>query len=110
MWVMLATPEELSNLSEAQLRELAASLITELRHKQTLITQLTHEMAILKRLKFAAKAERFNAQQRSLLDEDTDADLQGLSDEIDAHSGDRDRLNRDRDRGSPLGWVARFSV
>jgi hypothetical protein len=27
-----------------------------------------------------------------------------------AHSGDRDRLNRDRDRGSPLGWVARFSV
>jgi transposase len=84
MWVMLATPEELSNFSEAQLRELAASLITELRHKQTLITQLTHEMAILKRLKFAAKAERFNAQQRSLLDEDTDADLQGLSDEIDA--------------------------
>ena len=47
----------LDQLPEAQVRALAARLITEVRHKQATIEKLTHEMAVLKRLKFAAKSE-----------------------------------------------------
>ena len=42
---------------------------TELKHKQALLDKLTHEMAVLKRLKFAAKSEALHADQRNLLDE-----------------------------------------
>ena len=54
----------------------------EITFKQALIDKLTHEMAVLKRLKFAAKSESFNAEQRSLLDEAIDADLEALAKEI----------------------------
>ena len=50
--------------------------------KQAVIDKLTHEMAVLKRLKFAATNEAFNAEQRSLLDETIDADLQALQSEL----------------------------
>ena len=73
---------ELKGLDEAQIRALAERLLIEVRHKQATIDKLTHEMAVLKRLKFAASSERFSAEQKSLLEEDTDADLQALSDEI----------------------------
>jgi len=69
-------------LSEPQLRALAARLITEVRHKQATIEKLTHEMAVLKRLKFAARSEAFTGEQRSLLEEAIDADLEALSREI----------------------------
>ena len=39
---------------------------------------------MLKRLKFAAQSERFNAEQRELLDETLDADLEAVSREIQA--------------------------
>jgi len=54
----------------------------ELTFKQATIDKLTHENAYLKRLKFAAQSERFSAEQRSLLDETLDEDLQAVSDEI----------------------------
>ena len=86
----------LSELSTDQLREMVEALLrtaaakdeqvtrqsTEIRHKQALIDKLTHENALLKRLKFAAQSERYSAEQRSLLDETLDADLQAVSDEI----------------------------
>ncbi len=50
--------------------------------KQALIDKLTHENAVLKRLKFAAQSERYSTEQRSLLDETLDSDLQAVSDEI----------------------------
>lgn len=50
--------------------------------KQALIDKLTHENAVLKRLKFAAQSECFNAEQRSLLEEALDADMQAVEDEI----------------------------
>ena len=81
---MLTTREELDRLNESEIREFAASLLNELRFKQALIDKLTHEMAVIKRLKFAAKAERFNTEQRSLLEDDTDADLQELAEQIEA--------------------------
>jgi len=73
---------DLQGLTEDEVRALAARLIVEVRHKQATIDKLTHEMAVLKRLKFAATSEHFNVEQRSLLEEDIEADLQALEDEI----------------------------
>ncbi|GMU44956.1 MAG: hypothetical protein AMXMBFR25_29420 [Lysobacterales bacterium] len=52
----------LDELTEPQLRELAQRLLTEVRHRQATIDKLTHERAVLKRLRFAAKAEAFTAE------------------------------------------------
>ena len=54
----------------------------ELAHKQALIDKLTHENAVLKRLKFAAKSEAYSAEQRSLLEETLDTDLAELGQEL----------------------------
>ena len=74
--------QSVEDLSAHQLRELATRLLTDVRHKQAVIDKLTHENALLKRLKFAAQSERYSAEQRSLLDETLDADLQAVSEEI----------------------------
>ncbi len=79
---MVDADNELNGLSEQQVRALAARQKAQIRHQQTVIDKLTHEMAVIKRLKFAATSERFSPERRSLLEEDTDADLQALSDEI----------------------------
>ena len=86
----------LSDLNEVQLREVAHQLLDTvsrkdaqldaqrrvLVHKQATIEKLTHEMAVLKRLKFAARSESFSAEQKSLLDEAIDADIEALSREL----------------------------
>jgi len=83
----------IDQLSENQVRAIALQMQQALRakdeqlqaqhrqlvHKQATIDKLTHEMAVLKRLKFAAKSEAFNAEQKSLLEEAIDADLEALS-------------------------------
>ena len=72
---MVVQQQSLNNLSVEQLREMVASLMghvsdkdaqiarhqTELKHIQALNAKLTHENALLKRMKFAAQSERFNA-------------------------------------------------
>ena len=55
---------------------------SELRFKDARIAQLTHEMAVLKRWKFAARSEKLGAEQQSLLDEAIDADLVAIEQEI----------------------------
>jgi hypothetical protein len=67
---------DLAHLDEQQLRALVLSMRTtiaqrdrEIDFKQRLIDKITHEMAVLKRLKFAAQSERFAPEQRSLLGE-----------------------------------------
>lgn len=65
-----------------ELQELVQRQSREAAHKQAIIDKLTHENAVLKRLKFAAQSERFDAEQRSLLEETLDADLQAVSEEI----------------------------
>jgi transposase len=59
--------------------------------KQALIDKLTHEMAVLKRLKFAATSERFAStlapEQKSLLEETLEADLAELDQELDRERG-----------------------
>jgi transposase len=57
----------------------------EVAFKQSTIDKLTHEMAVLKRLKFAAKSEAYNAEQKSLIEETLDADLAALAAEIEVH-------------------------
>ena len=77
---MVVEPQSLESLSAEQLRSAVLSMLQaaaakdqELAFKQTLIDKLTHEMAVLKRLKFAATSERFAStlapEQRSLLEE-----------------------------------------
>lgn len=80
---------QLDQLSEAQVRALAQQLLAtvntqsvRLRHQQATIDKLTHEMAVLKRLKFAAKSETFTGEQKSLLEEAIDADLEALGREL----------------------------
>jgi transposase len=75
--VIETTP--IDELTEPQLRALAVRLINEIRHKQATIDKLTHEMAVLKRLKFAARSEAFTAEQKSLLEEAIDEDLEALA-------------------------------
>ena len=79
---MVIAPEKLPDMSADELREVVRSLFKTLTFKQATIDKLTHENAIFKRLKFAAQSERFGAEQRSLLDETLDADLQAVNDEI----------------------------
>jgi len=55
----------------------------EIAFKQAIIDKITHEMAVLKRLKFAAKSEHYTAEQKSLLEETIDADLAALQAELD---------------------------
>ena len=60
--------------------------------KQALIDKLTHEVAVLKRMKFAATSEKFagSAEQKSLLEETLDEDLAELYREIKRLGADGD--------------------
>ena len=87
---------QLQTLGAQELRETVRALMADLssksaaieRHEReaafnrATIDKLTHEMAVLKRLKFAAKSEAFTAEQNSLLEETIDADLAALAKEI----------------------------
>ncbi len=93
---MVVQQQSLNNLSAEQLREMVTSLMghvtdkdaqiarhqTELRHSQALNAKLTHENALLKRMKFAAQSERYNVEQRSLLEDEIEADLAAVAVEI----------------------------
>jgi len=105
-------PREWSQMDAEQLRDLTATLVTqlaerdaligernaqlserdvqlarrdeELKRKQLKIDQLTHEMATLKRWRYDRHSEQLDAVQRSLLDESIDADIEAISLEIEA--------------------------
>nr|WP_222623183.1 IS66 family transposase [Ramlibacter cellulosilyticus] len=81
-YLSVIAAENTESLNPHQLRELVARLQADLLHKQAVIEKLTHENAVLKRMKFAAQSERFDGEQRSLLEESLDADLQAVSEEI----------------------------
>ena len=81
---MIAT-DNLDALDETQLRQTVQRLRVELHHKTALVDKLTHEMAVLKRLKFAAKSEAYSAEQKSLIEETLDTDLAALAAEIEVH-------------------------
>lgn len=84
-------PCDLAQMNAQQLRDLTASLIHTvnqqselLKSRQLKIDQLTHEMATLKRWRFARRSEQIDAVQWSLLDESVDADLEAIELELEA--------------------------
>ena len=83
--------EELAGMSADELRLFAASLLSEnfeIRRdntfKQTKIDQLTHEMALLKRRRFATASEHMKGKQRQLFEEAVEADLEAMALELKA--------------------------
>ena len=85
------TTEQLARMSAEELRVFAARLLVEnedykrtVTLKQMKIDLLTHEMAIIKRWKFAARSEQLNVEQRHLFDETVEADLEALGLELKA--------------------------
>lgn len=82
----------LDHLTPEQLRALAAQLMQrvecldqtvetmgkKIHRDQTVIEKLTHEIAQLKRLKFAKRSEQMNPQQASLLDDLIDTDIAAI--------------------------------
>ncbi|MET3513375.1 transposase [Pseudacidovorax sp. 1753] len=91
----MISAEQLDAL-DPQTRQAVQSLLAqvqqrdaEIAFKQALIDKLTHEMAILKRMKFAATSERFasalSPEQRSLLEETLDTDIHELDGELQRH-------------------------
>ena len=113
----MIAPSHIDTLDPTQLRQALHSLMAEVavkdelieRHaresafKQAIIDKLTHEMAVLKRLKFAARSEAFNAEQKSLLEETIDADLAALQAELDkVHTDDRSKGERQQPKRAKL--------
>lgn len=85
---MKAQPN-LDELSAEQIRVLAARLLVEVEqkdqanyHLQAINDKLTHEIAILKRHRFARRSETLNPQQASLLDELIGADIGAIEEEL----------------------------
>jgi transposase len=76
--------DDIDTLDAQQLRERLRKAAAEVAFQKSIIDKLTHENAILKRLKFAAKSEAYNAEQRSLLEETLDTDLAAVAAEIEA--------------------------
>jgi transposase len=80
---------ELASLQAAGLGELGERLLKQFTHSQHEITwrdarieKLTFEMAQLKRVKFGAKSEQLDAQQKALFDEAMDADIAALEEQL----------------------------
>lgn len=92
----------LEKLTEAQVRALAARLMSEVRHKQATIDKLTHEMAVLKRLKFAARSEAFTGEQKSLLEEAIDEDLEALAREVEREQPAAPPAQKQQPKREPL--------
>jgi transposase len=85
--MLLVTTSDLSQFDAEQLRELLAHSQREVATMRLLVEKMTHEMAVLKRLKFAAKSEAYSPEQRSLLEEAIDADIAAIEGELDKAKG-----------------------
>jgi len=91
MIALMQVHDQLATLDAQQLRALAAELLEkvsrqdqELHYRQVKIDQLTFEMAQIKRWKYAARSEQLHGEQRSLLEETLEADLEAIEREIEA--------------------------
>ena len=100
---------DLDTLSSNQLRDAVRELLAqvasksaEIAFKQASIDKLAHEMAVLKRLKFAAKSEAFNAEQRSLIEETLDADLAALALQIEQRAPSKGPLDKQQPKRAVL--------
>jgi transposase len=99
----------LDTLSPDQLRDAVRELLAEvasksaeIAFKQATIDKLAHEMAVLKRLKFAAKSEAFNAEQKSLIEETIDTDLAALALQIEQRAPSKQPIDRQQPKRAVL--------
>jgi len=69
---------------DRETRAFVDGLIEQLRWKDVKIDKLMHELAVIRRLQFGRRSEQLSSGQASLLDEEIDADLAGVEDEIEA--------------------------
>ncbi|SPY55676.1 ISPpu14, transposase Orf3 [Pseudomonas aeruginosa] len=77
------TPEQLRTLA-AQLLSQVDTMGRKIQRDETIIEQLTHEIAILKRHKFAKRSEQISPAQGSLLDDLLNTDLEAIDAELQA--------------------------
>ena len=82
---------DLDQLNPEQLRALAAQLFSQvgamskkIHHDKTLIEKLSHEIAQLKRFKFAKRSEQMSPEQASLLDDLIDTDIAAIEAELES--------------------------
>jgi hypothetical protein len=101
----MTSPPTLDHLTPEQLRALAAQLLQrvsvldeqvetvgktvqvmdkKIRHDKTLVEKLSHEIAQLKRFKFAKRSEQMSPEQASLLDDLIDTDIAAIEAELQA--------------------------
>ena len=80
---------DLDQMPPEQLRTLAAQLMSKvdtqsrkIHRDETIIEQLTHEIALLKRHKFAKRSEQISPAQGSLLDDLLNTDLEAIEAEL----------------------------
>ena len=120
----MIAPQQLDSLDPQQLRQALLRLMAEMAakdellarerrevaFKQALIDKLTHELAILRRLKYAVTSEKFcagmSAEQKSLLEETLDSDIAQLSAELeqaaDAKPDGKDKKAKQTPKREPL--------
>tara|TARA_Y100000589_G_scaffold149516_1_gene142724 strand:+ start:940 stop:1299 length:360 start_codon:yes stop_codon:yes gene_type:complete len=106
---------DINQLSTDQLRALATELMDsldakdqalgrkerELVRRNAIIEKLTHEVAILKRHKFARRSEQLDAVQGKLLDELIDSDLAAIEAELDQEMTEERRAARPKQKPNP---------
>jgi transposase len=94
---------DLAQLDAQRLREMVLTMQASLAFKQALVDKLTHENAMLKRLKFAARSEQFTPEQRSLLEETIDTDIAALERELEeAQPERREAVEKRQPKRQPL--------
>ncbi len=94
--------DDIDTLDPQELRERLRKADAQVAFQKAVIDKLTHENAILKRLKFAAKSEAYNAEQKSLLEETLDTDLAAVAAEIEALQGTRPPAERQQAKREKL--------
>ena len=92
---------DLQGLDEGA-RALVQRLLADIKHKQAQIDKLACEMALLKRLKFAAKTEALHTDQRSLLQDDLEEDLQAVHEEVESLKSEAQRAPRQQPKRQSL--------
>lgn len=93
---------DLETLDAEQLRQAVRHLAQQVKFNQALIDKLTHENALLKRLKFAAQSERYTPEQRSLLEDEIEADLAAVALEIEQLAPSQALAERKQPKRLPL--------
>jgi transposase len=93
---MIAANCDITRMNEQELRAFTQLLLQRVRHREVQLEKLIFEIATLKRLKFAAKSEKFNGEQSSLLEDSLEEDLKAVRTELAALQAANDEAAQKR--------------